>query len=496
MKKLGMFLLGFAALVLAGTAAQAAMEDDNDNKFTLHGEIRFRGEWWDNLSDFTDSGKDPNSVTFNTNDSLDMYPYRVRLAARGELGHDIWIFGELQNSGVAGDRFAETVNVFGHSDTLIFGGGETTLYQGYVKIKDVADSVLDVAFGRQEIVFDRGLHFSSLDFYNGISHDGVMAAWDWDNFAIHGFWTKVNESNVFFGFFDGDNDADNNLYGAHFKHMTGKDEDQDVAYYLFYQTQNVGGLDNTEDRGAIWTLGGRWGRTLKGESGWVWNAELALQGGDFSCYFAPGTFTGDCFTASNEESTLDHKAWVFEGALGYNWHEGKTDQKIWGSATWATGDDDPNDSDNDAYSPLYTDFHNRLGYADLFAVTNIQAYSVGYKINVDDRHAFGVALWNFSQAEHETDTLSPLTFASTGDALASACFDDVTPPAGESCSDDLGNELDLFYNYYLTENFSFDTALSWFEPGDAIEDHWSGFGSEDAGDDAAWRLTAQARGRW
>ncbi len=511
MRKLGYFLLSFVAVLFVGSVAQAAMMDDDqggDKKFSIHGEIRFRGEWWDNLTDFT--GTDPDlDFGDETNDSFDIFPYRVRLAAKGDLGHDVWVYGEFQGVGVAGGGAFGATDPFFGDDTEVINSG-VTMYQGFVKLKDVGKSVVDLTFGRQEIVFDRGLQFSALDFYNGISHDGVMAAWDWDNFSIHGFWVQNFESNLFATALSASSDADDNTYGAHFKHMVGKDHDQDVAYYLFLQRlddfmldefpdPNSGDTVRHGDKTMLWTLGGRWGHMVSGKNGWSWNAELAYQFGDVQPCAGLTTIAGvfTTFPSACLEDTLDQKAWVFEGSLGYTWHNGKTDQKFWGGTTWASGDDDPNDDSSESYWPLYTDFHNRLGNADLFALTNIQAWYLGYKVNMDDKHIFGATLYDFSQDATEAGTFSPLTFGSTGNGLADACFDDSTPPSGDDCSDDLGQELDLYYDYNLTENFSFNTALSWFEPGDAIEDHWSDFGNFDGwGTDAAWRLTLQARARF
>src|SRR5262245_40122505 len=82
MRKLGMFLVGFAAVLFAGGVARAAMmaDEDTDNKFTIHGEVRFRGEYWDNLTDFTNSGSKTLGAQ-NGGDNFDIFPYRVRLAA-------------------------------------------------------------------------------------------------------------------------------------------------------------------------------------------------------------------------------------------------------------------------------------------------------------------------------------------------------------------------------------------------------------------------------
>ncbi len=509
MRRLGYFLLGFAAVVFMGGVAQAAMEEDEggEKKFTIHGEVRFRGEWWNNLTDFTDTDADPDGDGVNDstdNDSFDIFPYRITLAAKGDLGHDIWVYGAFQGSGVAGGGLFGEVSPFFGDDFEAADSG-VNLYQGWVKAKDVGDSVLDLTFGRQEIVFDTGLHFSNLPYYNGISHDGVMAAWDWDNFGVHAFWIQPFESNLFATDLDQNSDADDNTLGVHFKHMLG-DNDQDVAYYLFLQIQDDFDLSDVDpitggvqrgDKGKIYTAGARWGHKVEhGKGGFGWNLEGSYQFGDFQpCAAGLTTVGGFIFgpgAPACVEDTLDMKAWVLEGSLGYTWSQGKTDQKLWGGLTWASGDDDPADEDMEAFMPLYNDFHRRLGYADLFAVTNIESYNIGYKVNVDERHIFGGTFWLFNQAETETGTVSPLTFVSTGETLADSCVSG----GGVSCDDDLGQELDLFYDYNLTENFSFDLFLAWFEPGQAIEDHWSGFGAVDAGEDAAWRFNAQARARF
>src|SRR5262247_3436029 len=118
MKKLGVVMLGLAAALFVGNVARAAMDEEGDNKkFSIHGEIRFRGEWWDNLTDFTDT----DAVLDNSeaNDSFDLFPYRVRLAMKGDLGHDIWVYGEFQGAGVAGGGAFGEVSPFFGDDTEI-----------------------------------------------------------------------------------------------------------------------------------------------------------------------------------------------------------------------------------------------------------------------------------------------------------------------------------------------------------------------------------------
>ncbi len=514
MRRYGLYVLACMALICAGDLAIAdhhGKGEDDDNRFSVHGEVRFRGESWSNLLDFTDTDD-----SRTRDDDFDIWPYRYRMMAKGDLGNDVWVGVEFQGTGVAGGGlFGENNLPFGDGFEVAESG--VNIYQGWVKLKDVGDSVLDLGFGRQEIKFDTGLHFSNLPFYNGISHDAITAYWDWERFGIHSFYIRNTESNLdptgfitcndSSGFATGlpagicpSDDADEHTFGVHFKHYIDGDMNHDVAYYLFLQTQNSDASGPRLDSGSIYTLGGRWGNHNKDEGGFSWNIEASVQSGDFQpadpgSLLMPNAFGGNCaISIPPDGDTCDAGGWVFEGYAGYTW-EGSTDHTIWGGVTIASGDDDPNDGDQDAFMPLYTDFHKRLGYADLWALSNIEAIYIGYKGMVEDRHGYGATLYMFSKAENEGTTWSPLT------GFGGPFID--CPPFGgttSDCDDDLGTEIDLFYNYYFSNNFSFDVAWSIVDPGDAVEDHFCGVGvsacTDDEGSDTAWRLTYQARARF
>ncbi|MFQ5700386.1 MAG: alginate export family protein [Acidobacteriota bacterium] len=503
MRRLGLIVLAGTALLLGSNLAVAASDNDSDNKFSLHGEVRFRGEFFSNLTDFTDTENTTNSF----DDDFDLFPYRVRLAAKGDLGHDIWVYGEFQGDGVAGGGGEENVPIRPFFGDPSAGNriNNVDLYQGWVRWKDVGRTVLDLTFGRQEIVFDTGLHFSSLPFYNGITHDSIVAEWQWDDFGITGFWTRPNENNLT----DPSASTDNNIGGVHFKHDVSRGRrgvEEDVAYYVFVMTQNADTIleQDGDERGDIITVGGRWGRKIHDRSGFDWNIEAAFQTGDYApCapptqpFFAttgaiPTAFGTNC-TPGVKDEALDLSATVVEATGGYNWHAGSHTQRVWGQFTLATGDQDPNDGDEDAYIPLFTDFHSRLGKADQYALSNIQAFAVGYEASVEDgKHTFGASVWQFTKDEQEGTNFSPLTgtFIDCDAGFPGSSF-----PL-ETCDDDLGLEYDLFYNLRVSNNFSIDAALSVLDPGDAVEQKFNGFGTTTNGSDTGWRLTAQARARF
>ena len=447
MKKLGMIVLAFAAIIIAGSAAQAA----DDAKFTIHGEARVRGEWFTNMSDFTDT--DTNGPGTD-DDTFDVFPWRIRVGVKGDLGNDIWFYSEFQGNGQWGTANEGTTRDFFGDDTN--PGTDVDVYQGYVTMKDLGSSSFDLTIGRQEIAFDSGLQFSSLDFYNGIAHDGAMLAWDNDKVNLHAFVTKEFEDESGATLPSSTSHFDEEILGVHVGQMLGKDKDQDLSYYLYYLVSRDGSFTTK-----VYTAGARWAHDAK-ESGILWSAELAIQTGDAS-------------------SSLDQSSTILEGEIGWKFGDaGK--HRVALDLLMASGDDDPTDSDINTYMPLFTDFHNRLGYADLFSPQNITAYSVGYDVAINDKHGFGAQYYMFSKAEDEDFVYGSPISNLPGSASTGPC-------TVGTCEDDLGTELDLVWKYAMADNLGVDVAWSIYTPGDAFE-------VPTGQDDTAWRLSAQARARW
>src|SRR5262245_13669362 len=82
------FLVVGLALVLAPPQAFAQEE----KPFTVHGEVRMRGEYDNNASDFNDDADDGGLF----------YPYRVRIAVEGKFTHNVDAYIEVQSVGVGG----------------------------------------------------------------------------------------------------------------------------------------------------------------------------------------------------------------------------------------------------------------------------------------------------------------------------------------------------------------------------------------------------------
>ena len=82
-----------------------------EKPFTIHGEVRVRGEYTDNAQDFADAGDSgiPGGVTGFNDDQGNYWPYRIRIAAEGHFTKNVSAWIEFQNAGVfGGDLIAAT----------------------------------------------------------------------------------------------------------------------------------------------------------------------------------------------------------------------------------------------------------------------------------------------------------------------------------------------------------------------------------------------------
>jgi hypothetical protein len=446
MKKL-LFVMVLALGVVALMAPPAMAQDEKP--FTLHGEVRNRAEYLDNNSDFDDDADDGGLF----------WPYRVRIAAEGHFTKNITAWIEFQNAGTFGnDGFG-----FGPLRT---GNDFTEMYQGNITLGELWSKSFSVRIGRQEMVAGTELLLGDLDFYTGQSHDGLVGNWKFDKWNLMTWYTRPVEGtvNIFTGAFPPDQVTVGAGTGSGTQHFLG-------AYANFTVAKNQGVdvyLMSLADRGTggnFQTLGGRYSHDVSGKSGLFWNAELALQFGQVSSALLSGP------------TDLDAGGRVLEGWIGWNFKSGKNNHRIYARYTTASGDDDPADDTVDSFVPLFGDFHNRLGHADLFQVSGtstamgagtpaaglgINAFALGWTGQFGDRSELGAEFWSFSTSE------------------------DSGPPANE---DALGTEFDVFYNYNYSKNMTFSASLSQFSPDDLLT-------GGVAPDDTVTRLYGNARFRF
>ena len=104
----------------------------------------------------------------------------------------------------------------------------------------------------------------------------------------------------------------------------------------------------------------------------------------------------------------------------------------------ATGND-TGSGDYERFFALSGEVHPRLGLGDLVDASNIVAYNLGYT-GSKDNHSWGADVFKFDLEEDVSD------------------------------EDDLGWELDLWYNYQYSKNLVAQFALGYFNAGDFIDE--------------------------
>jgi hypothetical protein len=441
------FIFG-ALLTLAAFAvvAQPAMAQQ-DQPWKIHGEVRWRGEYQNNASDFND----------NTRDTGDFFPYRVRIAAEGSFTHNVSAWIEMQAAGASGlDSGAVKTG-----DADVFAGEGVELYQGNVTLNQLWSKKFSLRIGRQEIVAGNELLLGDLDFYAGLSHDGLVGTWNVKRVNLMLWWTRPHQSGLQGGGpFDGSLSPDNtsitgqggtqNFLGGYATWTFNKDQTFDV-YLMDLDTKTISNVE---------TIGARYAHDNMAKNGFFWDVELAQQFGDAS------------YAADSKA-----KGRALEGWFGYNWKNGKNVHRIYGRVEDASGNKTAA-TDNDGFIPMFGDFHNRTGHGDWFVLANtptnlgggaidgattgsgLRAWSVAYNGFYSDRHEFGVAYWNYKLDQELGNT-----------------------------SKDLGTAFDVWYGFNYSKNVAFTGSISQLNVGDALK-------NLVGTDDTVKRVYAQARVRF
>jgi hypothetical protein len=369
---------------------------------------------------------------------------------------------EVQVGGVAGLDDEQRGTVFSNDS-------DVDLYQANVHWTSVANSSLSMRLGRQELVYGNEFFFGNQDFYNGQSFDGYRLRWEGESVGFDFWWAKTNETFR--------SKADDDLFNVG---LGGKTERGDeYNFYVHYvRMDEISGTNRTD----LSVFGFRWTRLDGGANHFIWNLEAAWQDGRVGNPLDPATgITG-------EDTSIG--AWGGEGAFGYNWSREANDHRVYAHLYWASGDTDRTDREDNDFRTLYQEIHTRLGRADLIQGTNVISLGFAYEGKLADKHTVGVDLMGFVIARAAD---SPTTLASiAGDfdgfvipATALNAAPNIVP--GE---DELGQEFDVWYDYYYTDNLSFDLELSAFLPGEAIAQVSGGH------DDPVLRLAGQVRLRF
>ena len=434
--------------VVAGAMAAPALAADADNTFTFNGEVRARYEYLNNYLDQLDNQTSGDAA----DDSYSLGPYRVVLGITGTFAKNITAHADLQYVGLFGDEFSPQKDVFppvGQFFTpYLFNTQGVQLYTGWFEASKLWGSDVGIRVGRQEHTYGTELLMGDNDYYAGLSFDGARVMWNHGHSDLNVFYYKVAEDNgPNPGAQGGANDSD--FFGATYDWNFNNGWGTVGGYFLVGQDLNGNGPVFTPDS-SVETYGVRWNRgMMNGDklNMFDWDVEYAMQSGD---QFDPAVVV----------PSIKLGGWIGEGWFGFNYKVGDSHGRVH-IGTLMTSGDKLTSTKNESFIPLYGDFHanNRFGdldWIDVFGPSNITDYNIGYD------HWFGT-MHHVMAAYHKFK---------------------ITESNGAP-SDDLGDEIDLGYDYMYSKNLSIQVLVGQASPGNAFTNQ-----------DSVQRVAVQALLHW
>jgi len=292
-----------------------------------------------------------------------------------------------------------------------------------------------IKFGRQKLNLGDKRLVASLEWVNTARvHGGIRLDYKTDNSKINVFATElvsIDPNNLNDGADTGNRYFDSQFNGAFFEQKKFADLDVFQAWWL--QRRN----SNFDDD--VHTLGFRLQEQI---ANWTVEAQASLQTGDFG--------------------GADHRAAMAQASLTRPIGSGIASLSV----AWASGDDDPNDSEHQTFDNLYSLNHAYYGYIDLLSLQNLRTVELNYRrALLDQKLKFRAALNGFwlddkNDAWYEAG-LNPVA----------GLF--ISPDRIDNNERFLGSELDITIQYDVKINglsqFSLLAGYSHFNAGDRVQ---------------------------
>ena len=450
--KIGMVLSFVAVMGLEAKAGAPAggglfveSAEGGATKLTISGSLRTRWEAYrNNMLDYESGNQD----------HQDWVDVRLRLGLGFDLADGTQVFIETQSNqlfgGLSGANAPGSMNTVGLD---IDDSDDLTIYQANVTftpdILGLEGSTLIV--GRTELALGSEMLLGNNSRYSGLSHDGVVLDINpLTNLKTILFVTKLVENDALSLEDDesiystGASNQDARVFGVWGTYDLEAMDALVDAYVVMLSSQNdgtgaFGMAGNDED---VWTLGGRFlinEFEVPGLAGHKFDAsaELALQFGDATP------------VAGGEEVDLEG-VYATEVELGYRppvmWSP-----RLAVGFDWSSGDEDGGDDETNSFVTLFQDTQDRLGKADLFAGSNLRSWHASLTANPMDKEEFsvGVAYYRFEAMEE-------------ADVVEGAAGNPDLPAASDE--NNIGDEIDLFAAYDLSDNVAVKGCWSHIDP--------------------------------
>jgi hypothetical protein len=368
-------------------------------KVTVGGQVRLRGEYRDPIA--------YSSAALAAEDD-DLYTLRVRVNLKFAVTESIDVFIQPQDA-----------RTFGQETGVADNDKNLDLHQGWVEIRDIANVALTLKAGRFEMKYGDGRMISPSDWaLNGRAWDGVVLHYAGEGWWLDGFYTLIKEQpnpagaeddQEFFG-----------LYGCY----TGVEKHEIDLYVLGRRFPDLGRHETS--------IGAR----FKGASGaFDYSAEAVVQTGELGA--------------------TDLSTRAFAVTAGYSididWKP-----RVGVEATWASGDEDPTDSETNTFEAPYPFGHFYQGFADVFAWKNGLDLALYVRAQPSETFTLQFDVHGF-RLEENTDAWygADLKVIRAGSAAASRS---------------IGTEIDLHARVTLDKAVKLWGGWSHFFPGAFVED--------------------------
>jgi hypothetical protein len=293
-----------------------------DTQVDVSGQVRIRDE-----VDHRSFTEDYNTLSFSI--------MRTRLNVTATKDKNVTAFVQLQDSRTLGG-----FNQFGDRQSgLLNDSKNVDLHQAWIKVDRLWFDGLGFKSGRMEFNLGNQRVFGAVGWHNvGRVWEGGQLWYKGETWKLTGFGftaMEMNSSTSDRDFIVGGLVLDLDNPGLQF--FVAVENDQD----------SVGFVDNKLTRA---TLGGYFKKVQE-----MWDAEVNLA-------FQTGTEIPDPLPSTDK---LDISALMFTGEVGYLF-SGEGKGRVALGIDYASGDDDPTDSDQNAYNNLYYTGHKFRGFMDYF----------------------------------------------------------------------------------------------------------------------------------
>lgn len=406
-KKISLLSLAFLLVVSLSTLAVAQEEKKDEEKIKVSGEVRVRLE-----------GRDNYTGVYNTDTNFSTTLARTRLNILATPDSNLEAFIQLQDS-----------RTWGSEASTLSDSNNVDLHQAWFIYKNIGESKFSLKVGRQELVYGDERLIGAVGWHNvGRAFDGAKLVYKDGDLQVDGFITTTvetfaaGEDSMFAGIYATANETP---LGTVDVYALVKSDDRNIYFSeIFAPAADL----------MINTFGVRIAGAIK-DTPFSYGGEFAFQTGDFG--------------------KDDHEAYACHLRAAYLLGtEAKI--KVNGEFNFASGDDNPNDGKHESFDNLFPTNHGKYGYMDFIGWKNIKNFKLGISAVPFEGHTLAADYHLFYRAN-------------TNDNVYQAGGAAILQVPANIDNDDIGQEIDLTWNFSPAKGLGVLAGYSHFFAGELFE---------------------------